>query len=66
MKVIKEKLDIINIFKNLCRDELFQENEKINESEIIEMSDSWKNNLEIVYKNKFKWKDNNIRLISFC
>ena len=40
MKVIKEKLDIINIFKNLCRDELFQENEKINESEIIEMSDS--------------------------
>ena len=54
MKVIKEKLDIINIFKNLCRDELYQEKEKINETEIIEMSDSCKNNLEIVYKNKFK------------
>ena len=65
MKVIKEKLDIINIFKNLCRDELYQEKEKINETEIIEMSDSCKNNLEIVYKNKFKWKINNIRLILF-
>ena len=54
IKVIKEKLDIINIFKNLYLDEIIIEKEKINDSEVIEMSEECKNNLEIVNKNKFK------------
>ena len=49
MKVITEKLDIMNLFKNLYRNEIIQEKE-INQEEIIEMSDNCKVNLRKLYK----------------
>ena len=49
MKVITEKLDIINLFKKLVKDEIIQERENIiNDS--IEMSDECKANLYSIYK----------------
>ena len=48
MKIITEKLDLMNIFKKLYRDEKLQEKENI--SDVIEMSDKCKKNLMIVYK----------------
>ena len=41
MKVITEKLDIMNLFKKIVRDEIIQEREKIND-DLIEMSDECK------------------------
>ena len=49
MKVITEKLDIMNLFKNLYRNEIIQEKE-INQEEIIEMSENCKVNLRKLYK----------------
>ena len=49
MKVITEKLDIMNLFKNLYRNEKIQEKE-INQEEIIEMSEKCKVNLQNLYK----------------
>ena len=49
MKVITEKLDIMNLFKNLYRNEKIQEKE-INQEEIIEMSENCKVNLRKLYK----------------
>ena len=48
MKIITEKLDLMNIFKKLYREEKLQEKENI--SDVIEMSDECKKNLMIVYK----------------
>ena len=49
MKVITEKLDIMNLFKKLYRDELLQERENIKD-DIIEMSEECKANLHSLYK----------------
>ena len=49
MKVITEKLDIMNLFKNLYRNEIIQEKET-NQEEIIEMSENCKVNLRKLYK----------------
>ena len=49
MKVISEKLDIMNLFKKLYRDEILQEREIIKD-DIIEMSEECKSNLYSLYK----------------
>ncbi len=49
MKVIKEYLDIINIFKKIHKLEKMKENNEIKE-EIIEMTEECKNNLSIINK----------------
>ena len=49
MKVITEKLDIMNLFKKLYRDELLQEKENIKD-DIIEMSEECKAKLHSLYK----------------
>ena len=49
MKVITEKLDIMNLFKKIYRDEKLQEKEMVS-SDSIEMSDECKENLLNVYK----------------
>ena len=49
MKIITEKLDIMNLFKKLYRDELLQEKENIKD-DIIEMSEECKAKLHSLYK----------------
>jgi hypothetical protein len=49
MKVITEKLDIMNLFKKIYRDEKLQEKEMVSHDS-IEMSDECKENLLSVYK----------------
>ena len=49
MKIITEKLDLMNIFKKIYRDEKLQEKENIS-NVIIEMSEECKKNLMIVNK----------------
>ena len=51
MKVIREKLDIINLFKNIYRNEKMQERD-ITKEETIEMSEKCKTNLKNLYKGK--------------
>ena len=50
MKIITEKLDIINVFKKIYRDEKLQTKIETNE-EIIEMSENCKKNLHDLFKN---------------
>jgi hypothetical protein len=50
MKIIIEKLDIINLFKKIYRDEKLQTKIETKE-EIIEMSDECKKNLHDLFKN---------------
>ena len=50
MKIIIEKLDIINVFKKIYRDEKVQSKIETKE-EIIEMSDECKKNLHNLFKN---------------
>ncbi len=47
MNMISEKLDIINLFIKLHRDEIIQE--KINKEDIIEMSDKCKIDIQKIY-----------------
>ena len=50
MKIIIKKLDIINLFKKIFRDEKIQA--KINQiDEIIEMSNECKKDLHYIFKN---------------
>ena len=49
MKIIIRKLDIMNLFIKLYRDEIIQKREKFSD-EIIEMSDECKANLQNIYK----------------
>ena len=49
MKLITEKLDVMNLFKKLYRDELLQERVNIKD-DIIEMSEECKENLHSLYK----------------
>ena len=49
LKIIVEKLDILNIFRKLYRDEKIQEQFKV--ENIIDMSDECKQNI-----NEYKWK----------
>ena len=49
MKLITEKLDIMNLFKKLYRDELLQERVNIKD-DIIEMSEECKENLHSLYQ----------------
>ena len=50
MKIIIEKLDVINLFKKIYRDEKVQSKIETNE-EIIEMSDDCKKNLHDLFKS---------------
>ena len=50
MKIIIEKLDIINLFKKLYRDEKIQSKIETKE-EIIEMSEDCKKNLHDLFKS---------------
>ena len=50
MRIIIEKLDILNIIKKLYKDEKLQENIYIQNEIIIEMSDECKKNLNDINK----------------
>ena len=52
MRVITEKLDILNMFKKIFRDEKMQENYDIKNEEIL-MSDKCKQNIKSIYNSYY-------------
>ena len=60
MKLITEKLDILNLFRKIYREELLQDKENLNDinDDIIEMSEECKEYLHSLYKKPSRRRNN--------